>query len=137
MAFTPRAHPDLPQDLEVLAQRQWPGLWGATLAKRRPHQAWEVAERLLGTPQSAGIRLLLLADHDTALTPEELLWAVLNNIDPERDARVLPGAEGPVLVLDGTRKLPEEGFARVWPERIRMDPGVQALVEARWAEYGL
>lgn len=76
------------------------------LAKRRPHQAWEVAERLLRAPQSAGIRLLLLADEDTALSPEELLWYVLNNVDPERDARVMPGVEGPVLVLDGTRKLP-------------------------------
>ncbi|BBL81616.1 menaquinone biosynthesis decarboxylase [Thermus thermophilus] len=135
--FVPKVHPGLPEDPEVLAQRQWPGLWGAVLEKRRPHQAWEVAERLLSTPQSAGIRLLLLADEDTALSPEELLWYVLNNVDPERDARVMPGVEGPVLVLDGTRKLPEEGFPRVWPERIRMDPKVKALVEARWAEYGL
>ncbi|WP_353512700.1 menaquinone biosynthesis decarboxylase [Thermus sp. LT1-2-5] len=134
--FTPKAHAQLPEDNEVLAQGQWPGLWGVALEKRRPHQAWEVAERLLRTPQSAGIRLLLLTDADTALTPEELLWAVLNNIDPERDARVMPGAEGPVLVLDGTRKLPEEGFQRVWPEKIRMDPKVKALVEARWEEYG-
>ncbi|WP_460378229.1 menaquinone biosynthesis decarboxylase [Thermus brockianus] len=134
--FTPKAHTALPEDPEALAQRQWPGLWGVALEKQRPHQAWEVAERLLRAPQSAGIRLLLLADADTALTPAELLWAVLNNIDPERDARVMPGAEGPVLVLDGTRKLPEEGFQRVWPERIRMDPKVKALVEARWEEYG-
>lgn len=135
--FVPKAHPGLPEDPEVLDQRQWPGLWGVVLAKRRPHQAWEVAERLLRAPQSAGIRLLLLADEDTALSPEELLWYVLNNVDPERDARVMTGVEGPVLVLDGTRKLPEEGFQRVWPERIRMDPKVKALVEARWAEYGL
>jgi 4-hydroxy-3-polyprenylbenzoate decarboxylase len=137
VAFAPRAHPELPPDPEVVAQRQWPGLWGVVLEKRRPHQAWEVAERLLKHPQSAGIRLLLLADGDTAPTPEELLWYVLNNIDPERDARVLEGVEGPVLVLDGTRKLPEEGFQRVWPERVRMDPRVKALVDARWEEYGL
>ena len=134
--FTPRAHPELPQETEALEQRQWPGVWGVTLRKERPFQALALAERLLRHPQSAGIRLLLLADHDTALTPEELLWAVLNNIDPERDAQVMPGMEGPVLVLDGTRKLPEEGFNRVWPERIRMDPKVKALVEARWQEYG-
>jgi 4-hydroxy-3-polyprenylbenzoate decarboxylase len=134
--FTPRAYPELPQEAEALEQRQWPGVWGVTLRKERPFQALALAERLLRHPQSAGIRLLLLADPDTALTPEELLWAVLNNIDPERDARVMPGMEGPVLVLDGTRKLPEEGFNRVWPERIRMDPKAKALVEARWQEYG-
>jgi len=135
--WAPRVHTELPQDPEALAQRQWPGVWGITLRKARPGQAWALAERLLRTSASAGIRLLLLADHDTALTPEELLWAVLNNIDPERDARVMAGVEGPVLVLDGTRKLPEEGFHRVWPERIRMDERIKALVESRWKEYGL
>ncbi|WP_038058387.1 menaquinone biosynthesis decarboxylase [Thermus amyloliquefaciens] len=134
--FTPKAHADLPGDPEALAQRQWPGVWGVALRKERPGQAWALAERLLRAPASAGIRLLLLADHDTALTPEELLWAVLNNIDPERDARVMEGVEGPVLVLDGTRKLPEEGFNRPWPERIRMDARIQALVDSRWEEYG-
>ncbi len=134
--FTPRAHAELPP-LEVEDQRQWPGIWGVALRKERPGQAFSLAERLLNTPQSAGIRLLLLADHDTLLTPEELLWAVLNNIDPERDARVMQGVEGPVLVLDGTRKFPEEGFTRTWPERIRMDPRIQALVDSRWEEYGL
>lgn len=136
MPFTPRVHAELPQDPEALAQRQWPGIWGITLRKERPGQALALAERLLKTPQSAGIRLMLLADHDTLLTPEELLWAVLNNIDPERDARVLEGVEGPVLVLDGTRKLPQEGFARTWPERILMDARIKALVDSRWEEYG-
>ncbi|RTG98407.1 menaquinone biosynthesis decarboxylase [Thermus scotoductus] len=135
--FTPRAHQELPHEPEVVAQRQWPGIWGVALRKERPGQAWALAERLLKAPQSAGIRLLLLADHDVLLTPEEVLWAVLNNIDPERDARVMPGVEGPVLVLDGTRKFSEEGFDRVWPERIRMDPRIKALVDSRWEEYGL
>ncbi|RTI16286.1 menaquinone biosynthesis decarboxylase [Thermus scotoductus] len=135
--FTPRAHQELPHEPEVVAQRQWPGIWGVALRKERPGQAWALAERLLKAPQSTGIRLLLLADHDVLLTPEEVLWAVLNNIDPERDARVMPGVEGPVLVLDGTRKFSEEGFDRVWPERIRMDPRIKALVDSRWEEYGL
>ena len=135
--FTPRAHQELPHEPEVVAQRQWPGIWGVALRKERPGQAWALAERLLKAPQSAGIRLLLLADHDVLLTPEEVLWAVLNNIDPERDARVMPGVEGLVLVLDGTRKFSEEGFDRVWPERIRMDPRIKALVDSRWEEYGL
>jgi 4-hydroxy-3-polyprenylbenzoate decarboxylase len=135
--FIPRAHPDLPQDPEVQAQRQYPGLWLVALRKERPHQAWEVAERLLAAPQSEGIRLLLLADWDTGLEPHTFLWVLLNNIDPERDGRVLRGASGPVLVLDGTRKLPEEGFHRVWPEKAVMSPEVKARVDARWPEYGL
>jgi 4-hydroxy-3-polyprenylbenzoate decarboxylase len=136
LPFTPRVHPSLPT-LPGVRQRQWPGIWAATFAKRAPGQARALAEELLATPQSAGIRLLLLTDDDTALEPEELLWAVLNNIDPERDAWVLRGSEGPVLVLDGTRKLPEEGFARRWPQKIVMSPEVVRRVDERWERLGL
>ncbi|RIH82731.1 3-octaprenyl-4-hydroxybenzoate carboxy-lyase [Calidithermus roseus] len=80
---------------------------------------------------------MLLTDDDTALDPDELLWAILNNIDPERDAWVLPGAEGPVLVLDGTRKLAEEGFTRRWPQKIVMSPEVVRRVDERWEGLGL
>ena len=57
----------------------------------------------------------------------------LNNIDPERDARFTMGpvdvldhasrtfTYGSKLGLDGTRKFPEEGFTRNWPEVIEMD----------------
>lgn len=134
--FTPRVHPTLPA-LPGVRQKQWPGVWAATFAKTAPGQARALAEQLLATPQSAGIRLLLLTDDDTALDPDELLWAILNNIDPERDAWVLPGAEGPVLVLDGTRKLAEEGFTRRWPPKIVMSPEVVRRVDERWEGLGL
>ncbi|WP_018466831.1 menaquinone biosynthesis decarboxylase [Calidithermus timidus] len=136
LPFTPRVHPTLPT-LPGVRQKQWPGIWAATFAKTAPGQARALAEQLLATPQSAGIRLLLLTDDDTALDPDELLWAILNNIDPERDAWVLPGAEGPVLVLDGTRKLAEEGFTRRWPPKIVMSPEVVRRVDERWAKLGL
>ncbi len=136
VAFTPKAHPHLPS-LPGVAQRQLPGIWMATLEKTRPHQAREVAERLLATPQSEGIRLLLLTDSDTHLDFDEVMWAVLNNIDPERDAWVMPGVAGPVLVLDGTRKLAEEGFTRRWPPKIAMAPEVVQRVEERWLRLGL
>jgi len=134
--FTPKAHLSLPA-LPGVGQKQWPGIWAATLQKNAPGQARALAEKLLATPQSVGIRLLLLTDSDTRLEADELLWAVLNNIDPERDAWVMPGAEGPVLVLDGTRKLAEEGFARRWPPKIVMSPEMVRQVDERWNELGL
>jgi 4-hydroxy-3-polyprenylbenzoate decarboxylase len=39
--------------------------------------------------------------------------------------------------MDATRKLPEEGFHRPWPERIGMDPEVQARADKRLKEWGL
>jgi 4-hydroxy-3-polyprenylbenzoate decarboxylase len=35
--------------------------------------------------------------------------------------------------LDGTRKLPEEGFVRDWPKVIAMDPAVRRKMDALWA----
>jgi 4-hydroxy-3-polyprenylbenzoate decarboxylase len=38
--------------------------------------------------------------------------------------------------IDATRKWASEGFAREWPEDIRMDERVVDLVTRRWKEYG-
>jgi 4-hydroxy-3-polyprenylbenzoate decarboxylase len=134
--FTPRAHQSLP-GFPGLQQKQLPGIWMATFEKNRPHQAREIAQHLLAAPQSEGIRLMLLTDADTRLEFDEVMWAVLNNIDPERDAWVMPGADGPVLVLDGTRKLAEEGFARRWPPKIVMSAEIIRRVDERWNRLGL
>ena len=32
--------------------------------------------------------------------------------------------------FDATRKLPGEGYTRVWPELVRMDPAVKARMDA-------
>lgn len=134
--FTPRAHQSLP-GFPGLQQKQLPGIWMATFEKNRPHQAREIAQHLLAAPQSEGIRLMLLTDADTRLEFDEVMWAVLNNIDPERDAWVMPGADGPVLALDGTRKLAEEGFARRWPPKIVMSAEIIRRVDERWSRLGL
>jgi len=39
--------------------------------------------------------------------------------------------------IDATRKLPQEGYTRGWPERIVQDPEIVARVTRRWKEYGL
>ena len=44
---------------------------------------------------------------------------------------------GSKLGLDGTRKFPEEGFTRNWPEVIEMDAATRARVDALWPSLGL
>lgn len=62
---------------------------------------------------------------------------------PERDIEfVLDHASrlpkyGSKMGVDATRKWPEEGFTRPWPDEIVMDPRIKALVDHRWSEYGL
>ena len=43
---------------------------------------------------------------------------------------------GGKLGIDATAKWPEEG-ARRWPDEIEMSPEIRALVDRRWAEYGI
>jgi 4-hydroxy-3-polyprenylbenzoate decarboxylase len=73
----------------------------------------------------------------------------LNHIDPERDARFTMGpidvldhasrafTYGSKLGLDGTRKMPEEGFTGRWPAVIVADTATRARVDALWPGLGL
>jgi 4-hydroxy-3-polyprenylbenzoate decarboxylase len=44
---------------------------------------------------------------------------------------------GSKMGLDGTRKLPEEGFTRDWPKVIEMDAGTKQRVDAIWPTLGI
>ncbi|EYB66962.1 carboxylyase-like protein [Deinococcus phoenicis] len=133
--FVPHTSTDLPDFGGVLAQRQTAdGYWVVALHKTRPGQAQALAEAFATHPAASGIRHLLIADEQTDVqNMQDVWWTLLNNIDPERDVRQV----GPLLVWDGARKLPEEGFVRAWPPKIEMTPEVQRRVEARWHLYGL
>jgi 4-hydroxy-3-polyprenylbenzoate decarboxylase len=39
--------------------------------------------------------------------------------------------------LDATKKLPEEGFTREWPDVIEMDTATKRKVDAMWPKLGL
>jgi len=82
--------------------------------------------------------------HDYA----QVFFYVGANVDPKRDVVI---AEGPLdhldhaptlqflggkLGIDATAKSPAEG-AREWPAEIEMSAEVKALVDGRWADYGI
>ena len=95
-------------------------------------------------------KLLIVVDSWVNVrNPHEAWWVALNNIDPERHARFTMGpvdvldhssrsfTYGSKLGLDGTKKFPEEGFTRTWPDVIAMDPETRARVNALWPRLGL
>lgn len=65
---------------------------------------------------------------------EQVMWTLLNNIDPERDVQVIDDTfgSGPRFVMDGTPKLREEGFDRPWPEKLTTTAEVLARVDELW-----
>jgi len=44
---------------------------------------------------------------------------------------------GSKMGIDATRKWPEEGFSRPWPEVINMDPEIRRKVDELWPRLGL
>ena len=118
--------------------------------KQYPGQAQKVMNALWGQGLMSLAKVLVVVDRDVNVRdPDEAWWVALNNIDPERDTRFTMGpvdvldhasrafTYGSKMGIDGTRKWPEEGFTREWPERIEMDPETRARVDALWPKLGI
>jgi 4-hydroxy-3-polyprenylbenzoate decarboxylase len=81
--------------------------------------------------------------------PTEAAWQALGNVDWSHDVIINDGAVdhldhasyhhsfGGKIGIDATAKLPEEGYTRDWPRVVRMDPEVEARIDALWAELDL
>ena len=105
---------------------------------------------LWGMGQMMYTKLIVVVDEEVDLRDMSMVaWRVFNNIDARRDLVLSDGPldaldhssplprYGARLGVDATRKGPEEGHLREWPEPLRMDERVRSLVDRRWAEYGL
>jgi 4-hydroxy-3-polyprenylbenzoate decarboxylase len=121
-----------------------------SIRKRFPGHAQKVMHGLWGMGQMMFTKAVVICDEDVNVQDtSEVVWKVLNNIDPQRDVTFV---QGPVDVLDhaapqpnvgskmgidATRKWPEEGFRRPWPDEIVMDPEVRRRIDGLWDELGL
>ncbi len=121
-----------------------------SIKKTYPGQARKVAHALWGLGQLMFTKVVILVDEGVDVhNLSEVAWLAFMNIDPKRDCFFV---EGPVdtlnhaspewnfgskMGIDATRKFPEEGCPRGWPEMIEMSPEIRAQVTRRWAEFGL
>jgi 4-hydroxy-3-polyprenylbenzoate decarboxylase len=121
-----------------------------SIDKQYPGQAYKVMNALWGAGLMSLAKVLVVVDrHVNVRDPDEAWWIALNNIDPERDVRFTMGPVdvldhasrgftfGSKMGIDGTRKWPEEGFAREWPPLIEMDAETRRRVDAMWPELGI
>lgn len=141
------------EDVHAPAEGAANNLLFVALRKRYPGHAFQAAYGLLGLGLLALSKVVVVVDDWVGLRrPGEAWWAALANCDPGRDALVLRGpgsvldhalegfSFGGKLILDGTRKWPEEtgrGARRPWPEPAVMSPEVVAAVTRRWPDLGL
>ena len=121
-----------------------------SIDKQYPGQAYKVMNALWGQGLMSLAKVLVVVDREIDVrNPDEAWWAALNNIDPERDVRFTMGpvdvldhasrafTYGSKMGIDGTRKWPEEGFTREWPDVIEMDPETKARVDELWPTLGI
>jgi 4-hydroxy-3-polyprenylbenzoate decarboxylase len=121
-----------------------------SIDKKYPGQAWKVMNGMWGAGLMSLAKVLVVVDKWVNVRdPDEAWWVALNNIDPERDTRFTLGPVdvldhssraftfGSKMGIDATRKLPEEGFAREWPDVIVMDEATRSAVDAKWASLGI
>lgn len=65
-------------------------------------------------------------------------WKIFNNIDPKRDIVIRTRIDGSIFVgIDATKKGPEDGLSRPWPDDIEMSREIVKMVDERWSEYGI
>ena len=121
-----------------------------SIKKSFPMHARKVINAVWGLGQMMFTKFVFIFDGDVNVQDtSEAAWKAFNNVDPARDIMV---AEGPLDVLDhsapkplygakmgidATKKWPEEGYQREWPDEVRMSEEMKKLVDERWKEYGL
>ena len=122
-----------------------------SIRKSFPDHPRKVMHALWGLGQMMFVRYLVVVDEDVNVHDlSEVLYRVGLQADPARDLEL---AQGPVdqlsisnpvpnlggkVGIDATRKRPEDGFPRPWPEEIRSDPAAaRAAEEAIRSDPGL
>ena len=101
-------------------------------------------------PQFTYTKFVIVVDKEINIRdPRQVVWALTSKVDPARDVFILPDTPfdsldfasekiglGSRMGIDATTKVhPETEHA--WGEALESDPDVAAMVERRWAEYGL
>ncbi|MFZ2446420.1 MAG: menaquinone biosynthesis decarboxylase [Syntrophobacteraceae bacterium] len=93
-----------------------------------------ISEKLLSEKGLEAFSIFVLLDSGIDLRDYSLvLWKLFNNVDPMRDMLRRDGR----ITVDATKKGPEDGHTRPWPDDIEMDPEVVREVARRAKELGI
>src|SRR5215471_12962400 len=150
--FLPLMRLQLPEvrDIAMPPEGVFHNLILVAIRKSYPGHARKVMHSIWGTGQAMFCKVIVVVDEDVDVQNYgEVAWKALNNIDPERDIQFVMGPVdsldhssrlanyGSKMGIDATRKWPEEGFARPWPDVIRMSEPVRQRVDGLWKKAGL
>jgi len=150
--FLPAIRMILPEvvDLNLPPEGIFNNLAIVSIKKSYPGQARKVIHALWGLGQMMFTKVIVVVDDNVDVhSIPEVLFHMLNNIDPKRDVFFV---EGPVdtlnhaapqpnfgskMGIDATRKMREEGHPREWPDEQVIPSELRERIKARWKELGL
>jgi 4-hydroxy-3-polyprenylbenzoate decarboxylase len=150
--FLPIFRKQMPEviDMHMPAEGIFHNLLIVAIRKSYPGHARKVMHAVWGLPGAMFTKCIVVVDHDVDVhNLREVAWKAFNHIDPERDIQFTLGpvdqlehasrlpSFGSKMGVDATTKWPSEGFARPWPDEIRMDPAVKAKVDEMWESLKL
>jgi 4-hydroxy-3-polyprenylbenzoate decarboxylase len=150
--FLPLIRKQLPEiiDMHMPFEGIFHNLVLVTIRKRYPGHARKIMSAIWGLGQAMFSKCIIVLDEGTDLTRYgEVVCKTLNHIDPERDIQFVLGPVdsldhasrlpdfGSKMGIDATRKWPEEGFQRDWPDEILMSEEIKSRVDELWPKLNL
>ncbi len=137
-------------DVAMPAEGIFQNLMIVAIRKSYPGHARKVMNAIWSLGQAMFTKVVIVVDHDVDVqNASEVVWKSLCAIDPQRDIEFVLGPVdtlehasrlqdfGSKMGVDATRKWPSEGFARRWPDEIRIDAATKARVDALWKTLGI
>jgi 4-hydroxy-3-polyprenylbenzoate decarboxylase len=150
--FLPLVKKTIPEimDMYLPVEGIFHNLMIVAIDKRFPGHARKTMHAIWGTGQMMFTKTIVVVDKGVDVRGgPELLWRVLTAIDPERDIEFVRGpideldfssrlpCYGSKMGIDATRKWPEEGFQRRWPDEIVMSQEVKRRIDRVWPSLGI
>lgn len=150
--FLPLIKKQLPEivDMNLPLEGVFHNFCFVSIDKRYPGQTRKVMYALWGMGQMMFTKIIVLVDKNVNVqNTSEVWWRVGNNVDPRRDVVILEGPldaldhasptafYGGKMGIDATKKGPDEGHMRAWPDSLVMDAETKSRVDALWPKLGL
>ena len=150
--FLPLIKKQLPEivDLNLPLEGVFHNLCFVSIDKSNPGQAKKVMYALWGMGQMMFTKVIVVVDKNVNVqNTAEVLWRLGNNVEPKRDIVIVDGPLdaldhasplphfGGKIGIDATKKGPEDGHLREWPDSLRMDPEVKNRIESLWPKLGI
>ena len=150
--FLPLIRKQLPEiiDIHMPFEGIFHNLLLVSIRKRYPGHAGKIMNAVWGLGQMMFSKCIVVLDEGTDLHDYgDVLLKTLNHIDPQRDIQFVLGPVdsldhasrlpnfGSKMGIDATRKWPQEGFQREWPDEITMSDEIRRHVDNIWPSLGL